>query len=88
MQSGKSPNTRPQGERFQNEGLGRGRSTGFGGKGTFFYPLTKPRSKGRFPGKAGGSVTLDLRLRFLWGSGRGSNAKLLNEIISLFPSWI
>lgn len=80
VQRGKSPNTRPWGERLQNKGQRRGRSTGSGQKG-LFYPLTKPRSEGRILEKAARSVTLSLRLQFLWGSGRGSNDKMIN----IFP---
>lgn len=49
------------------------------GKRDFFTPLTKPRSKGRFLEKGAGSVTLNLKIQFLWGSGRGSNDKLINN---------
>lgn len=89
MQSGKSPNTRPQGERFQN-GV-KEEEEALEEKG-LFIPLTKPRSKGRFLEEAEGSVTLNLRLQFLWGSEGGSNDKLINNfpfsLLDLCISWV
>lgn len=76
MQSGKSPNTRPQGESFQNKGEGRARSTVFWGKENF-SPPDQATVKGKIPGA--GSDTLNLKLQFLWGSRRGSNDKLINN---------
>lgn len=75
----KNPQTRGHRERGSRIRIKEEEGAQALGEKGFLYPLTQPQLKGMLLEKAAGSVTLNLRLQFLWASGRGSNDKLINN---------